>query len=158
MINIWLARVPINITYQEALTLVPDQVNSKNLPEVSSSNNGTRIVSELGYARGGCGSVGQRHARGWGCGRAIGHGREGKSVDKSRINYSIMIQCVNGTQMGIHPAYQFTDAEWKILPYSERKKSYNNFHSINVVGRSEILSDIPLSAKWPRQQKMIYGP
>ena len=33
-----------------------------------------------------------------------------------------MVHCTDGTQLEVHPSYQFTDAEWGILPQTERDR------------------------------------
>ena len=112
-INIELATVPINITNQEALTSLQNQVNLKHLPQKK---------GELGYASSECGYGRQGRAKRGGFGSGRGCIRGGRSVNKRGRNDFRMRQCVNSTQIEVHMAYQFTDTEWNNLPYDERTR------------------------------------
>ena len=65
----------ITITFKEACTFFHNEVNIKYLPEVPFSENKTRRVSKLGYARGGHGFGEGGRGRGRERGRC--HGRTG---------------------------------------------------------------------------------
>ena len=59
-----------------------------------------------------------------------------------------MVHCTDGTQLEVHPAYQFTDAEWGILPQAERDRiiseraSYKRRHTNNDQDGQSLISKI----------------
>ena len=59
-----------------------------------------------------------------------------------------MVHCTDGTQLEVHPAYQFTDAEWGILPQAERDRviseraSYKRRRTNNDQDSRSLISEI----------------
>ena len=77
-INLELARTPVNLSYDDALTAFINQVNQKYPPEPSTSNNRRpRRVNEVDSMGGGRGGRFQVRGRGQYCGIG-GHGHRGR--------------------------------------------------------------------------------
>ena len=132
-INLELARVPITMTYENALSAFRNQVNQKFPPEMSSARR-TRHINETstrsggrggrsgrGFNRGGRGRGrhGGRSRGGRGYGRSKGQGNRGYRRNRSDAR---MVRCSDGTEIEVHPAYDFTDDEWFRLPEAERSR------------------------------------
>ena len=139
-INIDLARIPITITYENALAAFRNQVNQKFPLEMASASCRTRRVNEVTACgvnsrnynnryrgrrgveyRGG----GRHSGRGRYGGRLGGSGRghDGKNAGYRRSRQDArMVQCHDGTQIEAHPVYDFTSDEWQRLPEAERSR------------------------------------
>jgi uncharacterized membrane protein YgcG len=124
-IQLQLAQVPLNITYDDALTTFRNAVNAKFPPEIAAANsrNRSRRIHELNRRGGGRSSFrGGRGGRGRfqrGGGRHSGRGGRSQLGRHGRRD-ARMIRCTDGSEMEVHPAYQFTDQEWNLLPEAER--------------------------------------
>ena len=119
------------ITYENVLAVFRNQVNHKILPELSSSNKrGTTRINESGTHGGGRGARFQiqgRRYKGRGA-RGIfggtGRGRSGRGYgirvnNRHSIKDPLMLRCNYGSQLEVHPSYDFTNDEWNILPEVE---------------------------------------
>ena len=137
-LNLELNRIPITMTYATALKTFRDEVNRKFPPDLSSGPNRVRRVQETG--QGGRGGRGQRdrgrggrdrgrgrgdRGRGRG-GRQYGRGRGQRDQGNPPPNYhprpgSRNIVMIDGTQMAIHPAVQYSPDVWYNIPEPERE-------------------------------------
>ena len=125
-INLELARTPVNLSYDNAISAFRNQVNQKYPPELSTYNNRRpRRVNEVDSMGGsregrfqgrGIGHYGGRGGRGrggifyGGRGRGGRYGRGGRQnlgYKQSRSD-SRMVQCNNVTQIEVRPSYDFT--------------------------------------------------
>jgi hypothetical protein len=133
-INLELTRMPVTITYDQALTNFRNEVNLKFPPQLGNDNRRTRRINAV---RGG-GRTG-RGGRGRGRGR-YNNGRRGNIRDHH--NGARIIQLEDGTSLEIHPAYHFTPEVWNKIPIQERnrlrderiaykRRRYNNNYNSN---------------------------
>ena len=137
-INLELARTFVNLSYEDALAAFRNKVNQKYPPELSTYNNiRPRRVNEVDSMDGCRGGSFQGRCRGHyggrgGCGSGgrfnVGHGLGGRYVRGGRQNLGYkrprsnarMVQCNDGTQIEVHPAYDFTTNKWFWLTEAER--------------------------------------
>ena len=133
-INIEHARTPVNLSYDDDLAVFRNQVNQKYPPELSTSNNRRpRTVNEVDSMGSGRGGLFQGRGRGHyggrggydrggifygerGRGGRYGRGGRQNSGYKRSIPDDRMVQCNDGMQIVVHPAYDFTADEWFRLP------------------------------------------
>lgn len=153
-IQLQLAKVPITISYDDALTTFRNAVNAKFPPELAAANsrNRSRRINELSRSRGGGGrSFNARHSgRGRG-GRGNRSGRNGGRSsfhNRRRRSDARMVRCTDGTEMEVHPSYQFNDSEWGILPDTERnrileeRRNYKRGRNNNDTDNRSLVSEI----------------
>ena len=133
-VQLELAKVPLTISYNEALTSFRNQVNLKFPPELSAQNNRnrTRRVAELSRSQHGRGRGRGRSSRGRGRGRGgrfhryngeRNHGGRGNNNSTRRPRTdSRMVRCSDGTEVEVHASFQFDDNVWFSLPEVERNR------------------------------------
>ena len=159
-IQLELAKDPITITYQEALTSFRNQVNLKFPPEMSAANNRSRIrrVQEFNSRHRGRGHSGRGgrynsyrgNSRGGRFGRGGGRvgNRSHQSNNRRNRNDARMVRCQDGTEIEVHPSYKFNDAEWNALPEAERNRislersNHKRQRNNNTSGGASIISEI----------------
>ena len=114
-INMELAKTPVTITYENALSALSNKDNHKFPPELSPSNNiKTRIINEAGTLRSGRGvrfqDEGVRYQGRGGRGRYGGRGRGkpgcghgGRGKHRRIRQDDRMAQLNDGSQLEVHP-------------------------------------------------------
>lgn len=124
-INIELTRIPVTMTYQQALMSFRNEVNRKFPPDMSTNNTRTRRVNEVmrGGRAGRYGGRGGRFSQRGGRGRGpYGRGgRTGRGPGRGHPD-ARYITGIDGRTIEVHPAYNFPPAVWNNLPYIERKR------------------------------------
>lgn len=120
--SIELTRVPLMISYEQALMTFRNEVNRKHPPTMSNSNSRSRRVNEVnnrgsrpsgGRGRGNNNSRNSNNNRGnapRGRGRSRGH-------PDARF-----ITGTNGKQLEIHASYNFPPEVWNAIPAAEKRK------------------------------------
>ena len=143
-LNVDLSRIPMTLTYEDALATFRNAVNQKYPPSVGSSNNRVRRINEVGsnygrgngrnhgggrgrggrtqyrsYYQGGRGNSrgrgGRFNERG---GRGRGHFTDGKKTKPD----SWWTVCENGRVVECHPKISYPNNIWFEIPQSDRKK------------------------------------
>ena len=121
-INIELTKVPVTMTYNQAVTAFRNEVNRKFTPETSSGGgrNVRRRIQELkgrggrdGNPRGGRGRGGRGRGRG---GRGRGNGGHTQHPDERYITGK------DGKTMAVHASYHMHPHQWNNLPDVERQR------------------------------------
>jgi hypothetical protein len=132
-IQIELARDPITITYEEALTTFRNQVNLKFPPELSAHHNcnRSRRINEMNAragarGRGGRGRFGRGGSSRYQGSRQGGYGGRGRGRgnynNRRKRNDTRMVRCTDGTEVKVHASYKFDDRTWNLLPDAERNR------------------------------------
>ena len=166
-IQLELAKTPMTMTYDNAMSSFRDQVNLKYPPELStvSNRNRARRVGQTSVRGGGRSGFrgGGRHAgrvnsryggRGRGGYHSSNSGRGNGNPRRRGRDDARMVRCVDGTNIEVHPAYKFTDEEWNVLPHTEKsrilreRESYkrnrsSNDQNTNYTTVSELTTNTP---------------
>ena len=160
-VGLELSKVPITLTYEEALATFRNQVNQKFPPGMTQAPNRRRSVNQVNTQQNGRG--GGRGGRGNGGRSGRGRGRSGRNRSHPDAR---MVQCTDGTQMEVHASYKLKSHQWNILPQAEknritreraayrRSRQRNNDDDRSTV--SEITSDVrSMSETLTRMQAQI---
>ena len=128
-INVELSRVPIAITYEEALSTFRNAVNQKFPPLVGSSNNRIRRINEVGHQGGrGRGGRSGRGGRGRGGryspygGRGGRGGRNQSGRKKSRPDSWWAVGNESGKVIECHPKISYPNNVWYDIPQQDRER------------------------------------
>ena len=134
-VNIELSRIPVALTYDQALTTFRNVVNSKFPPEVNNTTSRQRRVNEASRManNGGRGQAGRL-----GRGRSGGRGRGGRNPHKRRGSTAggRIIQDIEGKAMKVHASYNFTNNQWSKIPNIERDRLRKERLDIKEVANS----------------------
>lgn len=145
------------MSYEDSLAAFRNQVNQKFPPELSSNSvKRTSRVSEIGIrgvGRGGKyngrsrgGRIGGRYQNyGRGRGGRTGKDRKYNSGYKRNRDDARMVQCNDGTQIEVHPSYDFTSKEWYKLPEAEKiriREERNKYKRSKVSDSATVISEI----------------
>ena len=153
-IQLELAKDPITITYNEALTSFRNQVNLKYPPELSATSNRNRVrrINEFNtrgsrgrgqFSRGGRGHSSRFSNRGRGRHNRTSHYNQ--SNGRRNRQDARMVRCTDGTDIEVHPAYKFSDTEWKLLPEAERNRiisERSNHKRQRLSSNSSVVSEL----------------
>ena len=130
-IMIDLSRVPVTMTYAQALSNFRNEVNRKFPPGMSNNRN-TRRLNETSRGRGrGRGRGRDGRGRGRNNGRGGRGGRHGGRHSGYRRDHeqtplqSHTIYGNDGSEIQVHPAYQFSSAVWANIPRNEQERIRN---------------------------------
>ena len=131
IINVEITKIPIAMTYEQALTSFRNEVNQKFPPQMTTQQRYRRNVSSIqgrgGRGRGRGTGRGRGYGRGGRGGRSYGRGGQGKRPQGIRY-----ITATDGQTMEVHASYKFSPEDWKRLPRDERnriieeRKEYSN--------------------------------
>ena len=114
-IEIELSKLPVTMTYNQALANFRNEVNRKFPPNMAQANRNTRRVSETnGRGRG------RGRGRGNGGGRTQGRGR-GRGGGGRGHPEARWVTGTDGKSYEVHPSYKFNDNVWQALPYNEKQ-------------------------------------
>ena len=122
--SIELTRVPLLMTYEQALTTFRNEVNRKHPPNMSTNNSRSRRVNEVnnrpnrsGSGRGrGNNNNNNRYNNNNNGGRGRGRGRSRGHPDARFITGT------NGRRLEIHASYNFPPEVWNAIPHAERRR------------------------------------
>jgi hypothetical protein len=130
-ISIELTRIPVTMTYNQALTTFRNEVNRK-FPPQSTAHAGTRTrrinqVNQRGGGRHGQRNHGGRYQGRGGRGHGRGHGRDNPSTgsysgNRRNRNDARSITGHSGRTIEVHPSYKFPQHIWDDLPTSEQDR------------------------------------
>jgi hypothetical protein len=105
-IGIELTRIPMTLTYEQALATFRNEVNSKFPPQMSSATRTTRHnINELGQGRGKGARFGRANHGGRGRGGRGGRGKGGRPPKTP--NDSTTIKLTDGQEIEYHPSFHF---------------------------------------------------
>ena len=119
IINIDLTRTPVTMTYEQALASFRNEVNRKFPPDLTTIARARRMAeidAQYHSERG----RGQGRGRMGGRGRGRGRGRAGRGNNIRQGTR--VVTGLDGENMEVHPAYNFTESEWYNIPPTERRK------------------------------------
>ena len=117
-VNLELSKVPIVLTYEEALATFRNQVSQKFPPNITPQPGRRRTINQVG-TRGGGGRGGRGVRNG---GRGGGRrGRSGRGQKRSHPD-ARMVRCTNGTEVEVHASYKLRNDIWNLLPQAERDR------------------------------------
>ena len=116
-INIELTKIPVTMTYSQALSAFRNEVNRKFPPELASKNNTrARRINETSRNGGRGGGRGRGRGRGHDRGGRGGRGGRSSHPDERRVTG------LDGRTIYVHPSYDFPRNIWFNLPDNERKR------------------------------------
>ena len=129
-IDLDMARVPMTMTFDTALTIYRNAVQRKNptsdaprrrrrINETSSSSRGGRSSNGRGDNRGNRGGRGGRGGRN---GRGSGRGRGSQTRGRSDAWF---IQSTDGQRVEVHPSYRFSQDEWSKIPEEVKNQLFS---------------------------------
>ena len=128
-INLELSRVPRTITYEHALATLRNEVNRKFPPDVSSSQRSRRI-NQVNSGKDNFSDKSKPKK-----GNSFQKGNKRKSLNGARL-----IQGLDGENIEIHPAYNFTPKVWRNIPDHEKdrlrqqRQEYKRRQRVSSVG------------------------
>ena len=116
-IELELAKTPMTMTYDVALSTYRNAVNHK-FPAGEQVKKSRRIqqVGRDGSGRG----RGRGGRSGRGRGRGRGNGRGGRG-NRNRLD-AWFVQCTDGKRLEVHPSYSFSDEQWETIPQEVKDK------------------------------------
>ena len=117
-INLELSKVPITLTYEEALATFRNQVNQKYPTGVTTQSGRRRAVNQVNTRNGGRGN-GRNGRNNGGRGRGGGRGQHGQKRSHPDAR---MVRCNDGTQVEVHASYKLKNDVWNNLPQAERDR------------------------------------
>ena len=117
IINVELTRIPVTMTYAQALTSFRNEVNQKFPPQMTTQQRYRRNISST-QGRGDRGQSGRGRGRG---GRGRGRGRGGGRGNRrpQGVRY---ITATDGQTMEVHASYKFSAEDWERLPREEKNR------------------------------------
>jgi hypothetical protein len=106
-LEIELSRVPMTVTYEQALSLFRNMVIQKHPPQMGAAQN--RVRRNINETNVGPGSRGQSGCGGYGCGGrgGRGSGRSGRGNIQRTRNDSRSITLTDGSQVEYHASFSF---------------------------------------------------
>lgn len=184
-LNVELAKIPMTLTYADAISTFRNAVAQKYPPEVGVTNNRTRrIVSEVlsGRGRGGRGGRGDQYSRGGGRGRGRGgnhpyggrggrgrgrnngrgYGNDNSSRTRSRPDSWWAIGESSGQVIECHPSFSFPNAVWRDIPREDRNRiselrRQNSSNNRNS-GNSSVISEVTQGTTYINGQQFTLVP
>ena len=136
-LEIELSRMPMTITYNQAIALFRNMVNQKHPPQMNANKTVRRNVNEV--STGGRGKGGARGGHGRG-GRGGRHGGRGGKGGKQRTD-SKMITLTDGTQIEYHASFNFPRHVYLKMKQEDRdtlKRERAAYQQRNGRNRNEI--------------------
>ena len=160
-LNIELSRVPMNLTYEDALATFRNAVNLKHPPRGDVINQRVRRVNEVsgGHGRGGQGRFGRGNkgyhrggARAYGRGQfnSRGSGRGGQGPRKKTRPDSWWAVCDSGRVVECHPRFSYPNHIWFDIPAADKEKitslraqsRSNNNNNSNSSTNQSVISEV----------------
>ena len=122
--GIELARIPLTMTYEQALMTFRNEVNRKHPPGMSSNNIRSRRINEVNNRGNRSSSV---RGRGRGpnnyTGNLSNRGGPPRGRGRSRCHSDVrFITGTNGRRLEIHTSYNFPTDVWNAIPHAERRR------------------------------------
>ena len=123
-INVELYKLPVTMTYNQALMNFRNEVNRKFPPDLSPMTNRNRRVNEANTSRTNTYNRGRGRGRQGGRGNNRGGGRGNRGRGRSRGTNrghpdARWIDGIDGTSIEVHPSYNFPPHIWNLLPQGE---------------------------------------
>lgn len=152
-INVELTRMPVTMTYQQALTAFRNEVNRKFPPDTTPTRNTRRRLQEV-RGRGTGRGQGNNNGRGRGRGRG-GRGRGGPQNKHPDERY---VTGKDGKTIAVHASYHMNENVWFNLPENERKRimkeceEYRNSKCQRSLAetQSQVPAEVPTGNPVPR--------
>ena len=183
-LNVEMSKVPMNLTYEDALSKFRNAVNMKHPPGLNNNNARVRRINETtqGHGNPGGGRMGRGRGRGSSCGGRSqgrgGRGRNGCSApynntkqyfinDHSKSNDTWMATTCEGKCIECHPKASYPGEIWYMIPKDDKERIHRmrkqNNH--NQSGQS-IISEVtqgtqfllPPGVSMPTMQPPMYAP
>ena len=111
-ISIEMTRIPVTLTYEQALSSFRNEVNRKFPPEMSNNKTRRHINAvDRGGRDGGRGRGGRFNGRGGRSGGGRSSGGRGRGQQRSRQDSSF-ITLTDGKVIEAHPSFNFTPDQW----------------------------------------------
>ena len=129
-ISIELTKIPMTMSYHQALSAFRNEVNRKHAPELNQNTRQRRVAQTGSYqgqynsrggGRGGRFSYDNRGGRGRGRSQGRG-GRGGRWTPNRGHKDARFITGNDGRTIEVHPSYKFSPQIWENLPSLERKR------------------------------------
>ena len=132
-IMIDLSRIPVTMTYAQALSNFRNEVNRKFPPGMSNNRNARRVNETSSRGGRGRGRGRGRDGRGRGRhssrgGRGGRHGGRYSGYRRDRDQQPLQSRTIygnDGNEIQVHPAYQFSSTVWANIPRDEQERIRN---------------------------------
>jgi hypothetical protein len=119
-IGIELARIPMMMTYEQALAAFRNEVNRKFFPQMSSTTKARRIINKVGIGRGRGGRFGRANHGGCGRGGRGGRGNRGRPAKKRSDSSYITLS--DGQEVEYHASFHFPPAIFNKMKDADRER------------------------------------
>ena len=164
-LNVELARVPLTLTYENALATFRNAVNQKHPPTVGTTNNRTRRVNEVGgrfnNGRGGRGRGQYRggYRGGRGRGRGNGRGRGGRHNGTRTRPDSWWAVSSSGQSIECHPKISYPNHIWRDIPEDDKRRIQQLRESArNQSSNSSVISEVTQNTTYINGQQYTLVP